>query len=513
MFDDGEEERNSSVVLADKMKEEGNELFKNGDFKEAIKRYTQAIEQAPSAAIYANRAAAYLALKNNSAVITDCEAALSLDPNFVKAYLRLGKAYTSLGRIKEAQDATSHALKIEPHNKNAESQNSVLKDLVSLKTKLDEALTRENWTSASNVLSKMTELCPDSHEVQVDHLRVLVGQRDYTAAASLSVTLLRRDPSDVNVICLRGEVLYYTNSLTQALKHFQEGLRNDPDHNQCRIMLKKVRQIEKLKLEGNEAFKNSDNQAAVNAYTSALAVDEKNDAVNAVLYCNRAAAKINLKDYQSALDDCNRSISIDQAYAKAYARRGQCYLKTSQFEEAVRDYQKASELEPNSSDYSSSLKNAKLELKKSKRKDLYKILDVAKNADEDEIKKAYKKQALRWHPDKHHDSDEDHREAEKRFKDIGEAYAILSDRQKRHRYDSGVDVEDIENPGAGMHADIDPTQIFNMFFNGGGGGGGGMRFHNGGGFPGGGGHHHGGGFPGGGHHFGQGPQHHSFHFG
>lgn len=74
------------------------------------------------------------------------------------------------------------------------------------------------------------------------------------------------------------------------------------------------------------------------------------------------------------------------------------------------------------------IKHAKLELKKSKRKDYYKILGVPKECTEDEVKKAYKKSALKWHPDKHASSSEEQKvEAEKMFKDIGEAYAVLSD--------------------------------------------------------------------------------------
>ena len=52
-------------------------------------------------------------------------------------------------------------------------------------------------------------------------------------------------------------------------------------------------------------------------------------------------------------------------------------------------------------------KNAKLELKKQKRKDYYKILEIEKSVGDDEIKKAYKKQAMKWHPDKHASASEE----------------------------------------------------------------------------------------------------------
>lgn len=64
--------------------------------------------------------------------------------------------------------------------------------------------------------------------------------------------------------------------------------------------------------------------------------------------------------------------------------------------------------------------------------DYYDILGVSKGAPADEVKKAYRKQALEWHPDKHKDNKE---AAEKRFKEINEAYQILSDVEKRQAYD------------------------------------------------------------------------------
>lgn len=67
------------------------------------------------------------------------------------------------------------------------------------------------------------------------------------------------------------------------------------------------------------------------------------------------------------------------------------------------------------------------------KKDYYEVLGVEKTATADEIKKAYRKLAKKYHPDANSDNKE---EAEKKFKEIAEAYEVLSDEGKRKQYDN-----------------------------------------------------------------------------
>ena len=115
------------------------------------------------------------------------------------------------------------------------------------------------------------------------------------------------------------------------------------------------------------------------------------------------------------------------------------------------------------------------------KRDYYEVLGVAKDADADAIKKAYRKAAMKYHPDRNPGN----KEAEEKFKEVGEAYEVLSNDDKRARYDqygfAGVDPN--FNPGGfGGGAGFDGFggfggfgDIFSDIFGGGGGRGGSSR--------------------------------------
>ncbi len=114
------------------------------------------------------------------------------------------------------------------------------------------------------------------------------------------------------------------------------------------------------------------------------------------------------------------------------------------------------------------------------KRDYYEVMGISKGASDDEIKKAYRQLAKKYHPD----LNPDNKEAEAKFKEVNEAYEVLSDKDKRARYDqfghAGVD----PNYGAGGYGgnpygqDIDMNDIFNSIFGGFGGFGGGRRSSN-----------------------------------
>lgn len=419
--------------------------------------------------------------------LEDCKVADELDPGNMKILLRLGRLYTSLGRPDEALTVFSQisppasakdkqpAVSMQQHLRQAEEQ---------LKTGTSGSMAVHALDQAERGLGAGVDR-PRKWRLMRGEAYLKMGNNNALGdAQNVVMSLLRSNNQDPDALVLRGRILYAQGENDKAIQHFRKALNCDPDFKDAVKYLRMVQKLDRMKEEGNTLFKSGKYKDAIEMYSQALDVDPLNKGTNSKILQNRALCYTRTKSYKAAIADCTKALELDPSYTKARRTKAKALGESGNWDEAVRELKAIQESNPAEPGIAKEIRSAELELKKSQRKDYYKILGVEKDATEQEIKKAYRKLAIVHHPDKNPDDEQ----AADRFKEIQEAHETLSDPQKRERYDSGEDLIDPSDmfsgggyghPGMSGGVQIDPEMLFNMF-GGRGGGGGGFSFASGG---------------------------------
>ncbi|PKS10232.1 hypothetical protein jhhlp_001982 [Lomentospora prolificans] len=472
---------------AEAYKAAGNKYFKEKSYVDAIRQYDKAVDLVPNSPTYlSNRAAAYMSNGQYDAALKDCSRAADLDPQNAKILMRLARIFVSLGLPEDAL-VTFNRIHPAPASKDV----APAKEMLHHVRAAQEALRGESKGSmVLHALNQAERLLgpgaskPRKWQLMRGEAYMKMGDATSLAEAqNIAMSLLRFNSQDPEALVLRGRILYTSGENDKAISYFRKALTCDPEFRDAIKYLRIVQKLDRMKEEGNKEYKAARWQEAIRLYTDALAIDPTNKGTNSKLLQNRAMCRIKLKEYDAAIADCEAAIKLDQRYVKAHKTLANALGLAGRWEESVREWKAVHDLEPEDRSVLKEIRNAEIELKKSQRKDYYKILGVEKDADDNAIKKAYRKLAIVHHPDKN----QGNKEAEERFKDISEAYDTLSNPQKRAQYDNGddlVDMSDMFGGGGGM-GNIDPEILFSMMGGAGGGGfGGGMGGHGfGGGFP------------------------------
>lgn len=211
-----------------------------------------------------------------------------------------------------------------------------------------------------------------------------------------------------------------------------------------------------LKERGNAAYTKADYERSAAAYTEALEVDTE-QFMTPVLYGNRAQARLAANRAQDASKDCDAAIQLDAENVKLRLRRAACSVALKQFGKAKEDYNKVIDLEPDNTTAQEFLTEHAARSGGSgcddpfrKERDVdeldpYELLGLKRDATPADIKSAYRKLALQWHPDKHSGSEDTEKqlEAEVKFVQINIAHDVLTDPIKKKQYDLGGGISDL----------------------------------------------------------------------
>ncbi|XP_035537049.1 sperm-associated antigen 1A [Morone saxatilis] len=277
-----------------RLKNEGNHLFKHGQFGDAVEKYTHAIDGCAEAGIdspedlcilYSNRAACYLKDGNSTDCIQDCTKALELQPYSLKALLRRAIAYESLERYKKAYVDYKTVLQIDTGVQAAhDSVHRITKMLI----EQDGPGWRENLPDIPVVpLSVQQHHREKPISVEVAQARAARAAQEEVRKKEACFTLLKREGND---LVKKG--------------HFQEALQK---YNEC------------LSLKSDEC----------------------------ALYTNRAICFLKLNHFEEAKRDCDSALQLEPSNKKAFYRRALAYKGLQDYLSASSDLQEVLQLDPN----------------------------------------------------------------------------------------------------------------------------------------------------------------------
>jgi len=146
-----------------------------------------------------------------------------------------------------------------------------------------------------------------------------------------------------------------------------------------------------------------------------------------------------MKDLDATIQACSKVLEVTGDDFDAYMNRADAKMLKEDWSGALFDYRKAGDMRPRDSRARDGMHNAEKHQKMAARKDYYKVLGVDKAANPRDISKAFRTLAREKHPDKC--STEEKQNCALEFQDINEAYEVLSDEDKKRRYDSGEDLQ------------------------------------------------------------------------
>ena len=472
---------NSPDINVGKLRNSAEQAFTNGEIAESLRYWSQVISLEPTNANnFYKRFRVYLRQNKMKEALSDLNSVLNLKSQDENALSQRGKLNLRIGNCESALSDFKALQSVDPKNV-ALAQKGKAEECVRLIKEAARHHKRGNYPAAKEVYSALIAIAERSTEFLFNRAECLYFMGDMYEAIADSGKVLKSAPDNLLALELRASAYYTLGELDMAKEHYRSALKYDPEHRNSKEGHRQIKKIQTNRKKADVAMSAKKYTEAITHLDGIISADSNHPLFVMAANLDKGRAFKELKKYAEAKTILQTILDLDEGHAEANHILGLVLVDEEEWEPALRYLRKAHESSNGDRNIENDIRQAEAALKQSKQKDYYKILGVSRRAKAKEIKKAYREKALEWHPDKHQGEGEKEK-AEKQFQLVAEAYEVLSDKEKRGKYDRGEEVFENQGNGGGQqgggfgfgHPFAQHFQ--NMHFQNGQGGGG-QQFH------------------------------------
>ncbi|KAI6245244.1 DnaJ subfamily C member 3 [Erysiphe necator] len=471
-----------------------NKHLANGETNDALAYYDAAISRDPQNYLtYFKRGAAYLSLGKSLQAKADFDHVLSIKPGFEGATIQRAKINAQLGDWEASKkDYLAHG--------NLASELAQLEEAKGASILATKAEKARNWeqcvvqsTKAIMVASKVLNLRKIRAHCRFENGEIQDGINDLKHVLQLKSGMIEPHMQ------ISATLFYELADFNRGVDQMRKCLHFDPESKSCKKLYRREKSLEKqikevkMGLEKRQYVKTLKMLLPVGDQVGL--VQEIKDDIEELRKAGTIVGKpanqllsllveITCEAYykqnnlQKGRSWCDEALEYNKFSLYGSLLRAQSQISNEQYESAIRILNDASKYHPDSDEINDKLQEAQLALKRSKTKDYYKVLGLSRDADDLQIKSAYRRLVKIHHPDKAHRQGISKEEAERKMAAVNEAYEVLSDPELKRRFDHGDDPNDHEshshthfqqgewfNPG-GYASSKSDSGGFQFFFNG-----------------------------------------------
>ncbi|KAH6568446.1 hypothetical protein BASA60_008631 [Batrachochytrium salamandrivorans] len=431
-------------------------LMGSGQFFEALNHFEAAIGLDPSDyMLHFKQAAAYLTMGRYPLALAGFSKVLELRPEHTASRMQKTKILLLGGSISDAKDECER-LRSDISNKEVESLIADIEAASNAYLESQHHLKESNCDAAVEPLSTLLSHTPLHYETRILRADCFLSLGDRAMAIGDYKKATKIKPDSTTLYLKLAALHLELGETGESIANSKECLRLDPDHSGCKKQFKRVKKLEKaLKATSASAEKGRWRDVLSSLFDTEgdnlMEEIEKIGAANLKIQVYSLACKGHgvLRKDVDAINWCSKVLDLDSENVEALIARGNALMNKEDYREAITDFQSAYQHNKHDPRISEGYNKAQKLQKQAGMRNYYKTLGIQRTASKSEVRKAFRKLAQVWHPDKYVGelSKED---VQRKMSEINQAYEVLGNEELRERYDNGDDPNDQNQGGGGQ---------------------------------------------------------------